>query len=250
MNRVLNQFLRVGLLLLAAASTHAADKELRYLQPNSICPTRLLPAPPSVGSEEYRSEIDQILAIQSKRTPAQIRRFLAEDKVGLATFAGVMPDFCTADNLPKLNKLLKAAVSDSKYFSVSAKDDFQRKRPYREESRIQPLGPRDDECAYPSGHATRGILCATILSEIDRGRAERLMERGREIGWDRVIGGVHHPSDIAAGRVLGQAIARALMKCPDFLGDLKAAQEEYEAFKKSDIRPPAEPALSGSRGSP
>lgn len=227
------------LLLLVAASTQAADKDLRYLQPNSLHPTRLLPAPPSVGSEEYKSEIDQILAIQAARTPAQIKRFQAENKLGLAAFAGVMPDSCTADNLPKLDKLLKAAINESKYFGGVAKDFFQRKRPYREDSRIQPLGPPDEECAYPSGHATRGILCATILAQVDPGRANRLMERGRQIGWDRVIGGVHHPSDIAAGRVLGQAVARALLRNPDFQADLKEAKEEYETFKKSNTRRPA-----------
>jgi len=244
MNWVMNQFLRICLLLLVAASTHAADKQLRYLQPDSIRPTRLLPAPPSVGSEEYESEIDLILAIQSRRTPAQIKRFQAEEKVGLATFAAVMPEFCTSDNLPKLDKLLKAAMNDSKYFVGIAKVSFQRKRPYREDSRIQPLGQRDDEFAYPSGHAIRGILCATFLAQLDPGRTEKLLERGREIGWDRVIGGVHHPSDIAAGRVLGQAVARALTKSPDFQADFQEAKNEYEAFKKPDARQPAAPVLS------
>jgi acid phosphatase (class A) len=143
-----------------------------------------------------------------------------------------------------LDKLLKTAVSDSKHFGAIAKDYFQRKRPYREDSRIQPLGQRDDECAYPSGHATRGILCAMILVQLDPGRAEKLLERGREIGWDRVIGGVHHPSDIVAGRVLGQAVARALMKSPAFQADLQEAKQEYEALKKANTRQPAAAALS------
>ena len=98
----------------------------------------------------------------------------------------------------------------------------------------------------PSGHATRAILGAIILAQLDPARADKLMERGREIGWDRVIGGVHHPSDIAAGRVLGQAVAQALLKSPDFLADLKEVKQEYETIKKKDARPLV-PALPHSR---
>ena len=70
------------------------------------------------------------------------------------------------------------------------------------------------------------------------------MERGREIGWDRVIGGVHHPSDITAGRVLGLAVARALLRNPDFQTDLEEVKEEYWNFKKSQIKPRPAPAMS------
>ena len=61
-----------------------------------------------------------------------------------------MPDFCTADHLPKLDKLLKAAFNDSKYFGQAAKDHFQRKRPYWEDNRVQQLGEREEECAFPA----------------------------------------------------------------------------------------------------
>ncbi len=231
-------------LLLAAASARAADQEFCYLQPTSVDPIRLLPAPASVGSEEYKAEIDLILAIQPMRTPVQIKRFEAEEKMTLATFADVMPDFCTVENLPKLDKLLTAATKDLKYFVGSAKKHFQRKRPYREDNRIQPLGPREEDFAYPSGHGSRGILCATILAQLEPSRADKLAKRGREIGWDRVIGGVHHPSDIVAGRVLGQAVARALLNSPAFQADMKEVKEEYATFKKSGAGQPAVPALS------
>ena len=231
------------LLLLVAASTQAADKDLRYLQPNSLHPTHLLPAPPSVGSEEYKSEIDQILAIQAARTPAQIKRFQAEEKLGLAAFAGVMPDSCTADNLPKLDKLLKAAINESKYFGGVAKDFFQRKRPYREDSRIQPLGPPDEECAYPSGHATRGILCATILAQLDpsprrptdgAGPADWLGPRDR-----RCPSSQRHcrRSSAWAGRRPGPS------QKPGFPGRLERSQGRVRDFQEKQYPPPGSGAL-------
>ncbi len=185
-----------------------------------------------------------ILAAQAVRTRAQIKHFHAEEKAVLEAFADVMPDFYTAENLPKLDKLLQAAAKDSKYFVGVAKAHFQRKRPYLEDDRIHPLGLREEDFAYPSGHATRGIVCAAILAQLEPSRAGKLTERGQQIGWDRVIGGMHHPSDIVAGRVLGQAVARALLRSPSFQADLKEVKEEYEAFKEIGERRPADPALT------
>jgi acid phosphatase (class A) len=225
--------LTVFLLSLAATSTWAADAGLHYLQPQSVQPLRLIPPPATVGSEEQRSEIDSILAVQAVRTPAQIARFKAEEKLGLGAFAAIMPSFCTADNLPKLAKLLDSTGGDAKYLTGVSKAVFQRKRPYWEDSRIQPLGKREEDMSYPSGHATKGTVWAMILAELEPDLKDKLAERGREIGWDRVIGGVHYPSDIVAGRVLGQAIAEALMASPHFQADLKVAKAEYDSLKKS-----------------
>ena len=61
-------------------------------------------------------------------------------------------------------------------------------------------------------------------------RAE-LMERGREIGWDRVIAGVHRPSDIAAGRTVGEAITNALLDSKEFQQELAATKAEFEEVK-------------------
>jgi acid phosphatase (class A) len=219
-------------LLLSADSTRAADQDLHYLQPTSVQPARLLPAPPSVGSDEYKSEISQLLAIQAARTEAQIARFKDEEKLGFAAFASVMPDFYKTENLPKLNKLLASAGSDSKYFTTIAKDYFLRQRPYKEDIRIVPLGKPEEDMSYPSGHATKGMLWAIILARLEPSRTAKILDRGREIGWDRVIGGMHHPSDIAAGRVLGAALAQALFRNRDFQTDLKEARAEYEGFKK------------------
>src|SRR5208283_3499611 len=91
--------------------------------------------------------------------------------------------------------------------------------------------------AYPSGHATRGILFARILAQIAPDSRVELMERGREIGWDRVIAGVHRPSDIVAGRTLGEAIANALLDSKGFQEELAAAKAEFEEVKHEQRGP-------------
>jgi acid phosphatase (class A) len=68
--------------------------------------------------------------------------------------------------------------------------------------------------SYPSGHATRGLAYAAVLAELVPERREALLERGRQVGVDRVIGGVHWPSDIEAGQRLGAALVEIWLADP------------------------------------
>lgn len=56
------------------------------------------------------------------------------------------------------------------------------------------------------------------------------MAIGRDIGWDRVLIGKHFATDINAGRVLGQAIARELLASPAFQRDLAEAKAELQSL--------------------
>jgi acid phosphatase (class A) len=55
------------------------------------------------------------------------------------------------------------------------------------------------------------------------------MARGEQIGQDRIIGGVHYPSDVRAGRQIGEAIVKKLMDNSDFQVALEQAKEECQA---------------------
>ncbi len=46
------------------------------------------------------------------------------------------------------------------------------------------------------------------------------------MGEDRVISGIHFPSDVEAGQILGKAIAEKLLNDPAFQTALNAARDE------------------------
>ena len=48
------------------------------------------------------------------------------------------------------------------------------------------------------------------------------------MGWDREIAGVHFPTDIYAGRVLGQALAHALLANPEIKAQLETLKPELD----------------------
>ena len=70
---------------------------------------------------------------------------------------------------------------------------------------------------------------ALLLAELFPERKEAILAIGRNIGWDRVLIGKHFPTDIYAGRMLGQAIVRELLANPAFQHDLAEAKAEVQA---------------------
>jgi len=60
--------------------------------------------------------------------------------------------------------------------------------------------------SFPSGHATAGFCAATLLTE-EFGRATLWYGAATAIGWSRVHVGVHHPSDVAGGAIIGVTLA-------------------------------------------
>ena len=64
------------------------------------------------------------------------------------------------------------------------------------------------------------------------------MHFGLNVGWHRVLAGVHFPSDIQAGRVLGMAIAARMINSPAFQADLAAVKAELAAKRAPAAKAP------------
>jgi hypothetical protein len=48
-----------------------------------------------------------------------------------------------------------------------------------------------------------------------------------------VIGGIHYPSDISAGRVLGHALVKPFLANPDFVAALHRVKIEYDQARQA-----------------
>ncbi len=234
----MKRFIPAMVLALAlTAGLRAADPH--FVKPADLNAAALLPAPPAKGSQEATYELETVLKLQATRTDAEVARAKSEAKLSPAAFQPVFGKDFTAENLPLLFALLTDAAADSKAISDPAKTQFARQRPQFADSKVQPAISGEVDGSYPSGHATRGILWASILSQIAPDKKEALLQRGEEIGWDRIIAGVHFPSDIYAGRVLGLALAHAMNNDPAFQAQFAKAKAELEAFMKTHPAPPA-----------
>ena len=244
--------------LCLACAIHAQAQRPSYFCPTAVDPIKLLPGPPAAASPEAREELELMESIQHNRTKEDVDRCASEVDLTVDAFKSVLGPWCTADNLPRVQKLFKNIAKDSKPFSNAAKDHFKRPRPAHEDAQIQVPIQNETTFAYPSGHSTRGTMYAMILAEILPAHRDALMERGREIGWDRVVAGLHHPSDIYAGRVLGQALAESLLADPKFQDELAQLKKELSDAEehaaepasrgKIEVRSPADCMILFSRG--
>jgi acid phosphatase (class A) len=208
-----------------AALAAGETKPPQFIRPDSIDVVALLPDPPRAGSSEAQHELQEVLEVQASRSAEESKRAKDEATFTPFAFANVLGDWFTAENCPNTAKLFDVIETDSRYFSKLGKEHWNRPRPPAADAHVMPLIDEKD-FGYPSGHATRGIVYATVLAEIFPEQREKLMERGAEIGWDRVIAGVHYPSDVTAGRTLGKAIPRQLLANPQFVEQLNAIKPE------------------------
>jgi acid phosphatase (class A) len=111
------------------------------------------------------------------------------------------------------------------------KEGFRRPRPHVAEPRLSPALPDDDAFSFPSRHAAVGALFAALLARLDPADPVALAEEGRLIGTDRVLAGLHWPSDVEAGRRVGTAFAGWWTALPGNRGLVQDAAAEWSGFR-------------------
>jgi acid phosphatase (class A) len=204
----------------------------RYVRADAIDVVALLPDPPSARSAEEELEYDMLKRVQSAASDADKQRTRGEIEMDVFVFHDVLGDWFNATNCPHAARLFRQAAADARFFSNRGKDHFNRPRPSTRPDFV-PLYPDPDPKvrSYPSGHATRATVWAELLARLYPEQREALLERGRQIGFDRIIAGVHYPSDIYAGCTLGHAVARELLKNVAFRAELDQVKAEMDEAK-------------------
>lgn len=211
-------------ILLTLLSLGAAKP--KYIHPKDVDWAKILPPPPAAGSDEAKADLAAVLEAQKTRTPEEIARCKAEAPANAFYFKKVLGNWFNAKSLPVTATLMEQALIDANNVSETAKAHYKRPRPYVADSRVHPVLAPEKAASYPSGHAVRGIVWATLLSEMFPEHKDELMAAGKQFGDDRVIAGMHYPSDVAAGQKLGAAIAQKLLDDPAFKADLEKAKDE------------------------
>ena len=223
--------------LLAAAPALPSAEARCPLPEGGGGPTAIVGAFPAAGSPEDAADRGVVLWEQRTRTPDEVARAIAEEQLTLEDFSDVLgPGFDPASH-PLTEALLARAAGASRPCVAAAKGAHARPRPYAADARVEPVVRREATSSFPSGHATRGALFAAVLVELAPERRDALLRRGAEIGEDRVIAGVHYPSDVAAGERLGLAVARALLADAAF----RAAVDEVRAREWHPARAQGQP---------
>lgn len=246
-------------LLIAACSTGASKQaqieevpEVRpgilqgYLPMDDPLQSVLI-VPPAPAADSPRQAMDDEIARRSIALQGTPRWELAKQDAVLS-FPGAADAFScsiglpiSAQDTPALHMLMRRTLADVGLASYSAKNAYQRERPFMVNG--EPTCTPDDEeelrhdGSYPSGHTSIGWGWAIILSELFPDKTEAIMARGRAFGESRNICNVHWHSDVVAGRMVAASAVAQLHTNEAFLAAMNAASKEIDSVRDKGLTP-------------
>jgi len=152
----------------------------------------------------------------------------AEKNITVFNFAEIVGPFFTTNNLPETTAFFKKIQHDAEIVTDLGKDYFKRPRPYTTDPKLV-NGKLEKSFGYPNGHSTESMVLALVLADLLPDKHDAIIAHARTMGWHRVQIARHYPTDIYAGRVLAQAIAKQFMKSDKFEKQFAEVKKEIMA---------------------
>jgi acid phosphatase (class A) len=205
----------------SAASTY----QFHYLTAGEPQPLTLLAPPPLPDSAEQAAELAEVETVCHSAPSNDVAVAFSEKKFSIFTFTPAIGDFLQPGKFPKTEEFFKHVQKDAATVTDTAKDFWKRPRPFVVDPTLL-AGKAEKSFSYPSGHSTESMVLALVLADLFPDKHDAIIATARNIGWHRVEIARHYPSDIYAGRVLAQAIAREMKKNPNFQHDFAQAKAE------------------------
>ena len=204
-------------------------KTAYYVDPMVLDAALLLPAPPAADSSETKAELAILHRIEESRTPEQVARANADAaEENMFAFETVFGSHFNPQELPLTAALGEHVKNEQSVVGGELKRAFQRPRPYQTDPTLHPVCPvKAAHDSYPSGHALTGYLEAFTLIEIAPEERTKILQRADEFANNRLVCGVHYPSDIEASRRVAYAVFGYMLATPRFQRDLAAARQEF-----------------------
>lgn len=185
---------------------------------------KLLGPYPVIGSPESNKDFEILHELQNSRTEADCARAKIEEHATLKTFFVEVGGLLSEKEYKKMKVVLAVPFVDFLAYAGISKQMFKRPRPYVTSPDLSPCVRLSKTWAYPSGHTAMARMYARILGKFYPDRKAAFLKRGDEVAFDRVMSGLHHPSDVAAGKKLGDAIADHYMNSDDFKKHMESLQ--------------------------
>lgn len=185
---------------------------LQYLTEEAITAI-VLPEVPATGSALFDSDFKTLHEEQDTRTEGECEAAARDAKYGFDEMFPSLKEFYR--KLPEVNRQFIDSVGDETHLAVKLmKKKYGRARPYITDNTLEPCvqRPKKGSLAYPSGHATYSRVYALLLTELMPKRRSEFLTRAEIVGRSRIVAGVHHPTDIEAGRRFANALFARYME--------------------------------------
>lgn len=199
-----------------------------YVTPNEFDAVDMLPLPPASDSPTEKAELAKLHRIESLRTAADIDHARADEaERDIFIFKPVLGDGFNATALP-LTAVLSAHVEEDEQADAEPiKDSFHRERPYNLDKSLHPVcKTKVKNDSYPSGHTMTGYLMALTLASMLPEKRDAIFARADDYAHNRLVCGVHQPSDLEAGKEIAYALFAVMADNPRFKAERAAAEAE------------------------
>jgi len=206
----------VVLLLVSLAATAYADTQSTrvYLPAGAVDAVALIGPPPEIDAPEFDAEMAVVLWMQLTRTPEQVT--FVQKPLNIERFTLILGDSLLTINGRELKVTIDAVISEVRADYDALKAVFDYPRPFLVNLDVEPAVEPRPVASYPSGHAIRSIIFARLLAEVFPEHRQALMDLAEQIGYGRVIAGVHYPLDVLNGQKLANAYADVIVEQPAF----------------------------------
>ena len=228
---------RLGLLLFAVTTNTVFAQSISptpipepFVAAEQLNVGSVLPMSPPDNSQQTRKELALLHALEKSRSAADIAHAQADDaQEDIFIFRNVLGADFTRESLPRTAALGDHVHGNEGIIVNPAKNFFRRPRPYNLDKTLKPVckvktDPGD--YAYPSGHGTTGYLEALVLAMMVPEKRDAILARADEYAHNRLVCGVHYPTDVAASKSVAYAIIGLMMNDPRFIEEFEAARAE------------------------
>jgi acid phosphatase (class A) len=200
----------------------------------------LLPAPPANGSPAQKSELLLLHNIQQTRTPAQVAAAEADAaEKDIFIFRTALGPAFSPVALPLISALSADISANEPPIVKAAKRFFDRERPFVADPTLHNVCPAESG-SYPSEHTANAYLEADVLAAMVPERRDAIFARAENYAYNRLVCGVHYPSDLQAGKVVADAMIGPMMNNPTFQAEFVRAETELRhALNLPALAPPS-----------
>lgn len=179
-----------------------------------------MPDYPRKGSSAQSVDEYMLRKLQKERTEKDCERARATVVINLQTYFGSPYGDLNDEQVKILSPFLEEIRHQIGPYVGQVKKNYKRLRPYEYIGNLKPCVKKEESFSYPSGHTVLATVYSLVLIDIFPDKIESLKNRAHQISQDRVLGGVHHPSDIEGGKKLGSMLYAKLKESKAYNDDV------------------------------
>lgn len=220
----------IVLLLLVSCSSAPESTTSSSGEGQPFLTMELLPAlkeslpPPPQNQLAQGGEVKELFSLQKSRKKKDCERAALEVEPALGNFFGPPHGPLTAQQVAQLDPFFVDIRHSSGPFIGKLKGVHVRKRPFEVIKGLKPCVKQETSLSYPSGHGLFAEIYALVLTDLFPNLKDKIQTRADTVAKDRVLSGVHYPSDVSAGRVMGQKIYAEMVKSEKYQEAFKTAK--------------------------